>query len=462
VASVVLLSALPACQSTATTTQLPPPATQPLVAASQPGLSVTLPAEVAAAIDALASDDDALRDQALAVLADSAATYAGDSTLILELTADIQRHTAAQMATLLRVHDPESQARLMRLLAFENGLAAFICDALQQPKERRAELLTWGLSSDPLPSGVAASNQPGTIPATLVGLTYSTRSSDQLQAAHLIAEVSDPKADMLLSRLLLDPDREISLTALDTAWDRPMSPVLVDALWVKAVVLPLRVQMGGGGGMFFANGPFIGPQQAFAMQGDFSGPGQGAVRHVKVGPRHFDISNSNDSNLWMQVADSSLAVDILLASKSPLVEQKLDDFLSNIVDNHQPTPNGVSLSAMLLSPNYGQAGAQFQRLLEAYKPRAGVFLAAQMVIAGPADGWENNFGAGPVRISKRIDALGVLTQMLDLDKDDYKLTRSVQYGNRWAIAGTVTEEEAAVSKFRSWWKDHKSEYELKK
>ncbi|MEI8194527.1 MAG: hypothetical protein WCI73_01315 [Phycisphaerae bacterium] len=447
------------CQTTPRSGAPVPAAAAPVhpAAVHNPAPPTTRPADFAAALATLFREDDALQSQTVDDLLHNVNRNTVDRDQMLRVIKQAQANVAAQIQILLAAKDPETQARVQRLLAFQSGIAAFSVAALDAPPELRAQILQWGLTVTPVPTrtrtsaagSLGGNTATGTvIPAVLAGQAFSVNPTDRALAAATLAEVSGDASDWLLGRLIDDPKREVSLAAINASWNRPLTAPLVDSLWMKAVGYPL--QQNGIRADLLPDGMRILPPQP---QGN---------KQVKVGNRTVIVYIDNNA-IAQQAQDCDMATDLLMAGRNSLVEKRLTALLTTL-STPNPGGNMQNVQNMLLMPGYGGAGQNMQRLLTEIKPRAAVKALVQIAISSNTNmnAWENNMAGQITRCSNRIDALGMLVTIIDLDKDEYKLIKSPMYNNRWALTGTKDDEEAAVSKLKAWWQIHRGEYETPK
>ena len=389
-------------------------------------------------MDRQLSDPSQQARQSAMIEISRALTQEENSTATIpQLVDQIRTNICAQLATLLRQTDPEVQARVTTLLAFREGLSNFSAAALQVPAPQRQALLDWGFSS----------GKDGGV--QIVGLAFAGNSQDRIQAAQLLGDADGPAADWVLAQLIRDEDREVSLNAMDAAWDRDPAPEIINALWDKSVIFA-----------FEQNGYREESQARKSFGPQNNGPQNNVPRVIKVGDRNVQVFD-NDLRLGCCVADNDVATDLLIDFQSPLVQEKIESLFQQVIDMKFTSANNsaAQFRLYLISPNYPPVGSNMQRLMEAYKPRNVVNLLADMILSPARDGWDNQFNNQALRFSTRIDAMGLLCRLVDLDKDEFKLVKRQEYGNRWGLAGKAEEEEAAVKKIKTWWQEHKSEFE---
>lgn len=434
-AGLVASAALTGCQHAPSA---PVAATMPAAPAETTPKPVT-PDDMAALMTHLNTAGDPTQEQAFLEVSQLLAQSGRDHPTLQQLMRQVRGNIASSFGAMLDLQDPEARARVTQLLAFNEGLANFSVAALQLPASQREAAVAWGFS--PGKQGGAA----------LVALVFSGDKDERMEGARRLADVESPTADWMLGQLILDPEREVSLTAMDVAWDRTASDPLVDALWQKAILYGL---MQSGYRPESARG--LGDQDKAEKTVVRTDSGQ---RVVKVGERSVQLYE--DNTLSQRMTDGDVATDVLIAYQSPLVMRRIEQLFQELIEMRgDPNNNVVNTYRMyLISPNYGNIGTNMQRLIEAYKPRNVVRLVVEMVLSPTQDGWDNSFNNQVFRFSTRIDALGVLARLVDLDREELKLVKRQEYGNRWAIAGRVAEEEAAVKKAKTWWAQHRNEYE---
>jgi len=406
--------------SAATATATLPTISAGVIAGESREIHAKWSAEITAALDGLSSRDAAKRAAALEQLAHVIEQNNRDASMLMNIAGQFKANSVRNLTSLLATQDLEARALIASLMNFQEALSRFLLVAAEETEPRREMLIHWGLS----PEG-----------AKVLAVAFSSDSSTRVDAAHMVVGIDGQAADWVLARLIDDAEREVSLTAINAAWDREPSPDVVDALWQKAVEYPLtqyRINMGMGSGI--------------------------APRVAVLHGRTIQL-DGYDYSLAMRMMDGDVATDLLVAYKSDVVEKKITDFMDSLAIM-KSNPNMHPFQ--MLSSYNGSQGLNFERLLMAYRPKAAVVYLVGVVASNfNNDGWEQMMNNQMYRCSTRVDALGILAKLTDQDKDDFNLARVPQWGNRWMLAGTLDNEEKAARKMLNWWKIHYKDYGAK-
>ena len=115
----------------------------------------------------------------------------------------------------------------------------------------------------------------------------------------------------------------------------------------------------------------------------------------------------------------------------------------------------------MLLPNYGGPGQNFQRLIDAYKPREIVavymhFLTGANINDG--NNGENELNGKKYHYGMRIDLMARLCKCTAQDTEAYGLKHIPQFGDRWVMEGAQKDEDTALAKIKTWWEAHQAEY----
>lgn len=248
--------------------------------------------------------------------------------------------------------------------------------------------------------------------------------------ARELAKIEGEQTTWLLAQLINDPDREVALNAMDAVWDRPPSPLIVEALWNRATGYTMNQ---------------IRPPTPRTRMINIRG------RAIQV----YDQDYNNNSRL----ADGDVAADVLLRYKSPAIGEKLNGVF---VELEASLNNPNDYRWRVISPNYGGDGARsFLRLVEAYKPKESVPALVKMLAMtnNNNDGGDTTINNNEkVRYSTRIDAAALLIKIIGQDPDDYNVRKYPNWGDRWLIKGGMDEENELVKRIQKWWKANAREY----
>lgn len=332
-----------------------------------------------------------------------------------------------ETVVLMQQDDPEARARAAQVISFNAAMNRFLAEAMtdDDPASRDA-WIRWGLAPENMKQ---------------VAEVYDSDIGTRVMAARNLARASGPQTDRLLAALIRDPDREVSLRAMDAAWDRTPNEDIIAALWEKGVLLGLR-QMGVNSnipGLSSIGGPNNAQyNRTIIVRG----------RAVPVGMDQQDTAN--------RMADASVAVDLLLAYNHDKVRSRVDTLFVALAP---PNADRMALTRAM-SPNYGDPALQLRRLVEAYNPPHALpcILAALGASGGSTDGYYSNMNGKNYRISSRIDLFSIAVEMLQESHDDYGLVRLNNWGNRWVFDGSEDEENKSVKKLLTFWKEHYQQF----
>jgi hypothetical protein len=384
-------------------------------------------AALAATFEKLAAQDFAEREQAVAAVQQLIMKQMRQSIALQQVVLKLQQDLAAQLRLLTgRAEpqgaggpggtDPETVTRVAGLLEFTGSVARWAGDAMALPDEKRDAMLKWGSQDAVMP---------------LLGQLYSRSVDTRIAAVRALAKLPDGKeqAAALLTDLLNDPERGVSLTAMDVISALPPTPAGVEALWNRAVS-NLQAQVRGGGGR------------------------QARTRQVTVAGRTIQVVD-NEAVVNRGSADADVAVDVLVKWKDPQVAARLDDFFREAGRTVATNNNW-----RMLTPSYNSEARGLMRLVGAYKSREAVNFFAKLLDANDGSTQTMSLNNVQWRMSGRIDAAAMLLRATGQAPGDYDITNVPNYGtDRLGMRGTEVEEEAMVKKVKAWWKDHAKEYE---
>ncbi len=376
-----------------------------------PGGTSALTPEMLEALKQLSAEDFQARQEAVTKLQQALAKHFQQMVLVQELMLKIQANLAQQLQEMTLDPDIESQSRVASLMEFNSALSRWAIDVLALPEPRRDAFLKWGLSPEGLP---------------LVVRAYARKDEVRATAAKDLAKLDGDAPMWLLEQLVNDPDREVSLRAMDAIWDKPATPQLVDILFTKATAAIINQYRQR-------------PQR---------------IRTINVHGRIIQIYDQDVlANQRMQ--DGDIAADLLIRMKSPLVNAHLAD-LFNEMTAAIKDPNDYRWR--LLSPNYGGGGQTITRLVEAYKPKEAVCFLMKVLDTTYQDGSNASINNVSYRYSMRIDAAALLLHLTGQDPETYKIRKIANFGDRWVMQGQEKEEGEMVRALQQWWYEHYKEY----
>jgi hypothetical protein len=351
-----------------------------------------------AALERLSSQDFATREQACNQL---------NAILVQEAVA------------LASVRGGEAQARMLAALEFDDGLIHWVKDVLKLPQEQRiAELQL-------------ASN-PNVLP--ILSDIFSAQPANRTNGIAALMKL-DPSAaphnavDVILARLIEDPDRQVAVAAMESAWDREPSDVIVNALWRRAVATGVEKSL----------------QYPVITQHELTFRGQ------KL-PGYYSAAA-----ITLPTSDGDVAAQVLVHMQSPQVKEKLIALLKQAAEI-TALPNATNAQ----NNAYSAAAPSMQNalaLFEDYKPPeaySSVFaLATEHVRVKYSYLYRNiSFIA-----SNRTNAIVALVHATGLRCDDYQLKQVPRaIGGLVWVSPSEKDEDAAVAKLQDWWKANGAKY----
>lgn len=413
----------PATQNSAVSTPAPPtPANPVLINSTEFGKATS--EQILAALQQLSADDFQTRQLAVANLQKSLVKQMQQTVLVQEVMLKIQQNMGEQLRQMTLVGDPEAQNRVAGLMEFNLALSRWSIDTFNLPPDKRDPMFQWGLS----PQGY-----------DLVAKAYARKSETRIAAIKDLAKLKDAPSTALLSMLLQDTNREVSLAAMDALWDRPLTDENLTVIWNKAIGFAIQ-----------QNRPRASTNKIIVVHG----------RAIN----YYD----QEANYQINNQESEVAADLLVEAKSPKVLERLDAFFKEISDSLNDTND---YRWRMLSPNYGNVGQSLNKLLEAYKPKSGVLCTIKILQQGQnsnrQDGYVNQINNKNYYQSPLVDAAFLFLQLTGEDPTDYKITKVMNYGNRPMlevdakqgdqVAG-AKEERKMIRKILVWWQDHYQEY----
>src|SRR5271170_1518884 len=125
-----------------------------------------------------------------------------------------------QALALATSKDPETQARLLSVLEFNDGLIRWVQDFLKLPEEERNAQLQFV-------------SQPNVLP--ILSKIFGTNSHRRVEGVGELGRLDLPGVDTLLARLIDDEDRPTEVAAMEAVWDRKPTTPIIDALWRRAI-----------------------------------------------------------------------------------------------------------------------------------------------------------------------------------------------------------------------------------
>jgi hypothetical protein len=366
----------------------------------------------------LSADDYDARQDALKKLQGGIGENMRHMVLVQEALIRLQQSLAAQLKVLTMAQDLEAVARTASLMEFNEALSKWAIAAMELPDAQRAEVLKWGLSDDGM---------------QVVGRAYSPRADVRVQGIAEMAKVPGTAVSILLGKMVMDSDRVVSIAAMDGLWDRPATPETLSALWQKSVV-SMAAMYGG--------------QRTDVRNRIINFHGRAV--NVITGPGY------NNGNY----EDGAIATDVLVHLHSPDTETRLKTFLAEFANGPIDPNNGAYRYQMFL-PNYGGPGQDMQRLIDAFKPKEIVsvymhFLLAQTMNDG--NNGETDIGGKKYRYGTKLDMIGRVCKATDQEPDTYGIKKIPQLGDRYVIDATDKGDDAAMTKLKAWWEQHKAEY----
>ena len=305
------------------------------------------PAEVQAVVQMLSADDYATRQEALHQLELGIAENLRRTIVVQEAMLRLQAALGQQLKVMTMTHDLEAVARTAALMEFNEALARWAVATMALPETERAAAVQWGLSEKGLP---------------VVARAYSPRASVRTEGIREMAGMPGLAVSLLLAGMVGEQDREVTLAAMDALWDRPPTALALAVLWDKSVTSVMAAYGGEPGGM--------------------------RNRVVHFHGRQIDLGNGNNNINW---EDSALATDLLVHLHDPEVAQRLRTFLQELV-RQSGDPN-LQYRYQVLLPNYGGPGQNFQRLIDAYKPREIVAVYMHFLTGANINDGTSNSGA---------------------------------------------------------------------
>ena len=319
-----------------------------------------------------------------------------------------------QLQAMVSLDDPESQTRLSALLEFNEGLTHWAIDTLKLPDEQRKTQLKWGLA----PEMVAT-----------VAKAYSSNADRRLEAAKELAKLEGEEPASLVAHLLNDPERVVSVAAMEAVWDRKPNDQIIDALWQRAVEAGMTMY---------------------------------APRMIVGGPnivfRGQVVANNNnfvyDNNYLRVMQDNGIATDVLIHLKAPQVTEKLKALFIK-AETDMTKANNRNPAWMYMAQNEPMRNAY--RLVEAYKPVELVPIFFRIIDAKVLTKSQGQMGAEKYFWSNRTAPLAALLVLTDQKPEEYKLKKMAALGNLWCVP-TEAAENAAVEKLKEWWTKNAQKY----
>jgi hypothetical protein len=269
----------------------------------------------------------------------------------------------------------------------------------------------------------------------VLGRAYSPRTEVRVQGIADMAKVPGLSVSILLAKMVTDPDREVSIAAMDGLWDRPATPESLSALWQLSVTNMMAMYGGGQ------------PSMARNHVVNF----HGRMINVVSGPGYNNNGNYEDS---------MIATDVLIHQHSPDTEARLKRFLVDFA-NAPIDPNNGAYRYQIFLPNYGGPGQNMQRLIDAFKPREIISVYMRYLLApmlNDGNNGEQDFGGKKYRYGTRMDMIARVCKATDQDTDAYGLKKIPQFGDRYVMDATDKGDDVVMAKIKAWWEQHKNEY----
>lgn len=378
--------------------------------------------EFASAFEKLASAEFSEREQAIGKLQQLLARQMRQTIALQEVLIRVQQDLSHQLRLLTgrASADAEADARVAGLLEFNQAVSRWAGDCMVLPSAQREAMLRWGASDTMLP---------------LIGQLYS-RSIDTRMAAvrELGNQQGTEQVNWMLLQMMNDPERSVSLTAMDVLYYREPDAAIIEGLWNRALN-NIQMQMRG------------------AQQ-------RGRNRSLVVAERTVTYFENDPGALARNLPDADIAADLLVKFKDPKVGERLDEFFREMGRLVQST-NDSRWRVMM--PNYGDGNRVLGRLIEAYQPKEAVRFLAKVIDQNMTDGSETtmtiNGQQEKFRMSSRVEAMVMLLKSTGQSPEDYGIVRMQNYNpERYAVKGSLPEEQAVVKKVQEWWKAHAKDY----
>jgi hypothetical protein len=379
--------------------------------------------EFASAFEKLASAEFSEREQAIAKLQQLLARQMRQTISLQEVLIRVQQDLSHQLRLLTgrSSADAEADARVAGLLEFNQAVSRWACDCMVLPSAQRDAMLKWGASDTMLP---------------LIGQLYSRSIDTRIAAIRELGNQKDTEqVNWMLLQMMNDPERAVSLTAMDVIYYRQPDAAIIDGVWNRALN-NILTQMRGG-----------------------QRPGRN--RSLVVAERTITYYENDSSTLARNLPDSDIAADLLVKFKDPKVGERLDEFFREMGRQVQGSTDN---RWRVMTPSYGGEGSRvLGRLIEAYQPREAVRFLAKVLEQNTTDGNETTMNINgqqeKFRMSSRVEAAVMLLKSTGQPLEDYAIVRVPNYSpERYAVKGSVTEEQAMIKKLQEWWKAHAKDY----
>jgi hypothetical protein len=346
----------------------------------------------------------------------------GSPTTTAPQVATAEEQLATQrIQALLGSDDPETQARVARLLQFQDGLVTWVGETIKLPDAEAQAQLDFCLKSEVI--------------GKIAGL-FTNDAEQRRKACAELAKFEEAGAEGMLLRLIDSRDRSLCLQAVDAVKSRKPTASAVEALWERAVV------------------------DAFRLSG------------VPLLKKPYDSRRVMDWNICNKSAE------VLVTWKSPLVGPKLKEFLEAVEKYYaEPkAPNGRQVFSDKHPPM-----ALVCDLMRAHKPSEAVPVLMKVVTGKAYPGGnmamagnqmlgirrrlpnaeaaeENNKEVATYFWTTRTLFIAMLVEVTGQKAEDYGLKVCQPAGGYWSFA-SEKEEEKAVAKLKEWWAAHQGEYE---
>jgi hypothetical protein len=360
---------------------------------SAPQDSAALAPAVQSALAQLSSDDYATRQKA---------------------SRQMQAAFVQQALALASSKDPETQARLLSVLEFNDGLIRWIQDFLKLPEDERNAQLQFV-------------SQPNVLP--ILSKIFSANSSRRVDGVAELAQLDLPGVDPLLARMIDDEDRPTYLAAMEAVWDRkPTTPVL-DALWRRAI----------------ESGMYHNVQYA-------------AVPHPTLTFRGRPVPNSfNIPISFTRMADNDIATEVLIHFQSPQCKEKLIALFKSAAEI--ASRPGVTNAQLVVYSTFYPSLKNVYALVQSYKPTEIIPFLFPLATCRDVQKMPVIDKANKYFTSNRTVAMVTFFTLTNQRPEDYglkQLDRGVA-GMMW-VSPSEADEDSAVAKLQQWWSQNAHTY----
>jgi len=342
---------------------------------------------------------------------------AEDFTSREKAVSQLQAALGQELRAIAEVQDPEAQARIGDLLAFEEGLAAWAGEVMKLPRDKQKAMLDLGLRADVLPH--------------VAGL-YMKDVGKRLDAVKALGKIADAGVTDLLAKALEDPEQQVYVAAMEAVWDRQPTDAVVEALWVRAVTAQFATMR---------------PQ-----------PVDRLPANVTFRGKSIPVQDNGDNTMYLRMQDNTLATDVLAHLQAPGIGTKLKALFEEVEAAYsKKNPNGVGggdQDVWMYMPTQ-ESMKNAARLAEAYKPKE-IVPVLYRIATGPAlQKSSGQMGRGQTFYwSNRTWAVVLTLKLTGQPTEVWNIKAQPNLSNMWTLPGEA-DEHAVIAKLREWWKtDH--------